>query len=229
MLILFDCDGVLVDSEIIAARVDADHLRKVGYEITPQEVTHRFAGLTSSAIVEIVERETGRPLPEGFLEEQKEELDRRLANELTVVPGVPELLDRLDRSRDLRAVCSNSSMQRLHISLERTRLYDRFAPNIFSAVEVRDRRPKPAPDVYLHATETLGFHARDTIVLEDSVFGIRAARDAGCRVIGFTGGAHTWPGHADMLIDAGAETVIKRIGDLPQIAEAVMSWEGMPD
>lgn len=229
MFIIFDCDGVLVDSEIIAARVDAEHLKKVGYEITPEEVIQRFAGLTSRDIVTLIEAELGRPLPEDFLEEQKEELDRRLAAEVQPVPGVFDLLDRLDRTGDPRAIGSNSSGERLRMELEKTRLYDRFAPHIFSAVEVGERKPKPAPDVYLHATEKLGFWPRDTIVVEDSAFGVRAAVAAGCRVVGFTGGAHTWPGHADILTEAGAETVIRRFADLPKVAEALMAWRGLVD
>ena len=227
MLLIFDCDGVLVDSEIIAAVVDSEHLAKLGYEIEPAEITRRFAGLTSQDIVEVVERELGHPLPEDFLEEQRVELDRRLAAELQPVPGVHELLDRLGDAP--RCVCSNSSSERLRISLEKTRLYDRFAPNIFSAVEVAERRPKPAPDVYLYATERMGFWPRDSLVIEDSVFGVRAARDAGCRVVGFTGGAHTWPGHADLLIEAGAETVIRRLLDVPKVAQAFMAWSGMAE
>ena len=69
----------------------------------------------------------------------------------------------------------------------------------------------------------------DTLVVEDSVFGVRAARDAGCRVVGFTGGAHTWPSHADVLTEAGAETVIKRFSDLPKVAEAFMAWGGLAE
>ena len=95
---MFDCDGVLVDSETIAAVVDAEHLAEVGFKITPEEVIRRFAGLTSVDIVEIIESEIGRPLAPGFLKEQKEELDRRLAAEVKAVPGAHELLDRIDES-----------------------------------------------------------------------------------------------------------------------------------
>ena len=120
-------------------------------------------------------------------------------------------------------------MKRLRISLEKTRLWDRFVPHIYSAVEVGDLQPKPAPNVYRHAMAAFGVDPRDTVVLEDSVFGVAAAKAAGARVIGFTGGAHTWPGHADLLTDAGAETVINRLADLPATAEALLAWEGMPD
>ena len=224
MLFMFDCDGVLVDSEIIAARVDAKHLAGIGFSITPEEVIRRFAGLTSRDIAEIIEAEIGRGLPENFLAEQKVEIDRRLAAEVEAVPGIHDLLDRLDGQR---CVCSNSSSERLRITMERTRIYDRFEPHIFSAVEVGTRQPKPDPNVYRYAMEQFGVDARETVVIEDSVFGVAAARAAGARVVGFTGASHAWPGLADLLTEAGAETVINRLADLPKVAEAFMAWDGV--
>ena len=225
MLFAFDCDGVLVDSEIIASQVDAELFTRSGYQITASEVSRRFAGLTSRAIHDIVEKEIGRPLPASYMEEQTAALDGRLARELKAVPGLTELLEKIEGQP--RCICSNSSTDRLRIELDKTRLWDKFAPNIFSAVEVGDQKPKPAPNVYAYAAQAMGFAPRDVLVLEDSVFGVHAAKAAGCRVLGFTGGSHTWPGHADLLTEAGAETVIRRFAELPQIAEAVMSWEGL--
>lgn len=227
MLYVFDCDGVLIDSEIIASSVDSEFLAEFGYEITPQEVNVRFAGLTSEATGDIVEAETGRKLPEDFFGRVRAEIDQRLARELKAVPGVHEMLDRLEGQQ--LCVCSNSSMERLKISMEKTRLWDRFTPHIYSAGNVGDRQPKPAPNVYRYAMAQFGADPRDTVVLEDSVFGVAAAKAAGARVIGFTGGAHTWPTHADVLTDAGAETVINRLANLPATAEALLAWEGMPD
>lgn len=226
MLYVFDCDGVLVDSEIIASAVDSEHLAEVGYSISPEDVTRRFAGLTARSIGEIVEAEIGRKLPEDFFARTRAEIDRRLANELKPIAGAHELLDRLDGPR---CVCSNSSTERLKISMERTRLWDRFKPYIFSAVEVGDKKPKPSPNVYSHALQQFGVNPREAVVLEDSVFGVTAAKAAGARVIGFTGGSHTWNMHADVLTEAGAETVINRLSDFPATAEALMAWEGLPD
>lgn len=227
MLFVFDCDGVIVDSEIIASAVDAEHLAEIGYTITPEEVTRRFAGLTARGIATIIEAEIGRALPDDFFAKTRTEIDRRLASELKPVPGIHELLDRIEGQP--RCVCSNSSTQRLRISLERTQLYDRFAPYIYSAVEVGDKQPKPSPNVYRYAAAQLRIDPREAVVLEDSVFGVAAAKGAGMRVVGFTGGGHSWPGHADLLTDAGAETVVNRLADFPQIAEALMSWEGLPE
>lgn len=226
MLFLFDCDGVLVDSEIIAAKVDSEQLAKVGFSITPDEVIRRFAGLISDDIIEIVEAEIGHPLPRDFHEQQKHALDIRLKEETEAVKGVHEMLDRLEGPR---CVCSNSSMERLKITMERTALWDRFRPYIYSAVEVGTRKPKPAPDVYLYGMEQFGAKPKESIVIEDSIFGVTAARRAGARVVGFTGGRHAWPGLADLLTEAGADTVINRMADLPRVAEALMAWDGVGD
>lgn len=108
--------------------------------------------------------------------------------------------------------------------LQRVGLYELFAPNIFSAKEVGTKKTKPAPDVFLYAAKQFGVDPKDVIVIEDSAHGIQGARAAGMRVIGFTGGAHTYPGHADKLTDAGAETVIHRHKDLPSVIEALSVW-----
>ena len=96
-------------------------------------------------------------------------------------------------------------------------------------LEVGDRQPKPSANVFNHAAKQFDAEPRQCIVIEDSLFGVAAARDADMRVIGFTGGSHSWPGHADMLTEAGAETVIKRFADLPRVAEALMQWDGLQD
>jgi HAD superfamily hydrolase (TIGR01509 family) len=226
MLFIFDCDGVLVDSEIIAAKVDADLLTEAGYEISAEDMIRRFAGLTAEDFMRIVEEEMGHKLPADFHKDQKEELDIRLAKELKAVAGVEEMLDRIDGPR---CIASNSTGERLKMMLTRTGLYDRFRPYIFSAREVGDKQPKPSPNVYVHAIKEFGVEPREALVVEDSVFGVRAAKAAGARVVGFTGGAHTWPTHADLLTDAGAETVIKRFSDLPAVAEAFVAWGGMEE
>ena len=224
MLVIFDCDGVLVDSEILASRVDSERLKTVGYDISVDEMSHRFPGLTWDRISKLIEADLGHSLPENFHDETDAELDRRLATELDIIPGVHEMLDRLDYQR---CICSNSSPERLKLSLTRTRLYDRFRPYIFSAVAIGNKRPKPAPDVFLHGAAEFGVDPGETIVIEDSTHGVHGARAAGMRVIGFTGGSHSWPGHADALTAAGAETVIRRMSDLPATIEALASWAGM--
>jgi HAD superfamily hydrolase (TIGR01509 family) len=226
MLFVFDCDGVIVDSEVIASAVDAELLAEIGYEITPEAVTRRFAGLTARAIADLIAAETGRPMPDDFIARTRAEIDRRIAAELKPVSGIAEVLDRLDGPR---CVCSNSTGERLRMSLEKTGLHDRFAPHIFSAVEVGDKQPKPSPNVYLHAIAVFGIDPREAVVIEDTPPGVQAAKASGARVVGFTGASHTWPGHADLLTEAGAETVINRLADLPAVAEALMAWEGLAE
>lgn len=222
MLVIFDCDGVLVDSEIIAAQVDSGLLTEAGYEISADEVGQRFAGLNWNKIVEAVEAELGRSIPEEILVRSETELDIRLAAEVQAVAGADAMLDRLDFAR---CICSNSSGERLKMTLSKTGLYDRFRPYIFSAREVRDGHGKPSPDVFLHAAETLEFEPRMTAVVEDSVVGVQGAVAAGMRVVGFTGASHTWPGHGEALMDAGAVTVVNRLADLPATFEALAEWD----
>lgn len=221
MLVIFDCDGVLVDSEIIASRVDADILTEAGYAISAEEFAHRFAGLTGEQAFAIAGEALGHPIPREFHDRAHDEIDRRLAAEVEALPGAHEALDALDGPR---CICSNSSTDRLRISLTRTGLWDRFRPYIFSAREVGEGREKPAPDVYLHAARTLGARPEETLVIEDSVAGVTGAVRAGMRVIGFTGASHTWPGHGEALMEAGAETIIRRLRDAPATVEAMRSW-----
>ena len=220
-LILFDCDGVLVDSEIISAKVDASLLKELGYEISANEIAERFAGLTQDRILELLTAEAGIRFPEDYAERQRVELDRRLAAEITPIAGVHEMLDRLDLPR---AICSNSSSERLKIVLEPTKLWDRFRPYVYAAREVGTMRPKPAPDVYLYGCRQFETAPRETIVLEDSVHGVAAAVAAGCRVVGFTGGQHSYAGHGHALAEAGAETVIRRLSEFPGVVEAFSNW-----
>ncbi|SON54672.1 6-phosphogluconate phosphatase [Hartmannibacter diazotrophicus] len=223
MLIIFDCDGVLVDSETISAQVNADLFKEVGFEISIEEMNARFAGLTGAKIMEAVEEEIGRSLPEDFLARADAEIDRRIAS-VPAIEGAHELLDRLD---DARCICSNSTSARLKLSLTSAKLYDRFKPYIFSAKEVGTKLSKPAPDVFLYAAREFDVDPRDVIVLEDSVHGVEGAVAAGMRVVGFTGGSHSWPGHADMLTDAGAETVVRRLVDAAPVIEAMKVWGGL--
>ena len=155
-----------------------------------------------------LQQQLGRPLPADYLERALVELDSRLAH-VKPIEGVHALLDRLGSPR---CVCSNSSTQRLRISMTAAGLWERFAPHIFSAPEVG--RSKPAPDVFLHAARVLGARPEDTLVIEDSVHGVAGAVSAGMRVLGFTGGGHSWPGHADALLKAGAQTVVSRFADV---------------
>lgn len=220
-LVIFDFDGVLVDSEIIAAEVEAELLAEVGVRIEPEDLIARYAGLTFKEILLRIEREENVPLPASLLDHCHAEVDRRLQAEVRAVDGA----ERTIRSVGERfCIASNSAPARIAMMLERTSLAPLFNGNVFSALNIRGGRPKPAPDVFLHAAERMGADPARTVVLEDSVHGVTAAKSAGMRVIGFVGGAHSWPGHAEVLAEAGAETVVRRHADVPATITALMSW-----
>jgi HAD superfamily hydrolase (TIGR01509 family) len=221
MLIIFDCDGVLIDSEILSAEVDCAILREYGYEIAPLELAHRFAGITTEGIFKIIGEEIGREFPAAAIDRAKRETDERLRRDVLPIAGVHQMLDALD---DPRCICSNSRSERLSVSLEKAGLWDRFRPYVFSAQEVGSRREKPAPDVFLYAARELETDPADAIVIEDSVTGVTGAVAAGMRVIGFTGASHSWPGHGEALMDAGAVTVVRRLLDVPPTLEALREW-----
>jgi HAD superfamily hydrolase (TIGR01509 family) len=223
-LIIFDCDGVLVDSEIIAADVESKLLTEAGYPISAEEMGERFAGMTWQNILFQVEREASIPLSASLLDRSEKLLDLRLANDVTAIAGVEFALARLDMPR---CICSNSSSARLDMMLTKVGLKSFFAPHIYSAKDLGPDRVKPKPDIFLHGAAQFDLAPSQVVVIEDSVHGVHAARQAGMRVIGFTGASHTYPSHADRLTDAGAETVIARMTDLPGVVAALAEWDGV--
>lgn len=223
MLIIFDCDGVLVDSEILAIEVELAAYAEYGFDISTEEFSERFSGMTGHEIMREIEDELDRGLPETLHDDIQTRIDDKLANELDIVANAHDMLDQLDNPR---CICSNSSSERLKISLKRTDLYDRFRPYIFSAPEVGNQEPKPSSNVYLHAAKELESDPSSTIVIEDSVHGVSGAANAGMRVVGFTGASHTYASHAERLMEAGAETTINRLSDFPAVVQAMAEWDG---
>lgn len=222
-LIIFDCDGVLVDSEIIAAQVESRLLTEAGYPISVEEMGERFAGMTWRNILLQVEKEADIPLSASLLDKSEKLLDARLARDVKIIDGVRLALSRLTTQR---CICSNSSTHRLDMMLDKVGLKPYFAPHIFSAKDLGPDRVKPKPDIFLHAAEKFNVSPGNVLVIEDSVHGIHGATAAGMRVVGFTGASHTYPSHADRLTDAGAETVISRMADLPAVVAALSEWAG---
>ena len=220
-LVIFDCDGVLADSEIIAARVEAQLLTAAGFEITPEELAQNYAGLTFKDIMLRIEQEAHILFKATMIDEAEKLVDRRLAREVRAIDGAREAVLSV---RAKRCVCSNSSAARLDATLTRIGLKPFFEGATFSAVDIPSGRPKPAPDVFLHAAQAMGANPAKTFVIEDSVHGVTGAIAAGMRVIGFTGASHTHPGHADLLTEAGAETVIHRWADFPAVIAALSEW-----
>jgi HAD superfamily hydrolase (TIGR01509 family) len=220
-LIIFDCDGVLVDSEIVAARVEAEMLREAGHDITAEELAERYSGLTFRDIMMKIEKEAQMLFQASLIERAETKVDERLRSEVKPIDGVAQAVASLHLKK---CICSNSSEERIAAMLQRTGLAPLFEGVIFSSLSTPSARPKPAPDVFLHAAEKMGADPARTIVIEDSVHGITGARAAGMRVIGFTGASHTHPNHASMLMEAGAETTISRMADLKAMIEALSEW-----
>jgi len=220
-LVIFDCDGVLVDSEVIAAAVEAELLTAAGYPITGEEISEIYSGLTFSDIMLRIEEKAAIPFQASLIDQAEALVDRRLKAKVRAIDGVHKAVAGVSVNR---CICSNSSGERLEMMLTKTALMPFFSGRIFSSLDTPTKKPKPAPDVFLHAAETMGADPANTFVIEDSVHGIAGARAANMRVIGFTGAAHSFPGHADALTEAGAETVIRRWADFRGVVAALSEW-----
>jgi HAD superfamily hydrolase (TIGR01509 family) len=211
-LVIFDCDGVLIDSELIGARVEAAELSRIGIPLAEDEILTRFLGMTAEAMYHALEIEYRCTLPTGFAATVQAEIDAAFERDLQVIPGIHETLDRLAVAS---CVASSSTLARLRHSLGLTGLYARFAPHVFSAEQVA--HGKPAPDLFLHAAAKMSCAPARCLVIEDSISGVRGAAAAGMRAWGFIGGGHCVDGHDARLRDAGAESVFERMTDLPML------------
>jgi HAD superfamily hydrolase (TIGR01509 family) len=211
-LVIFDCDGVLVDSEPIACRVMARELTALGYPLSPDDCRERFTGVSMKTVMAMIEADWGQPLPAGFENHLRERDFEAFRAELQPVPGVADMLAHLDIPR---CVASSGTPEKIRFTLTVTGLIGAFAPHLFSARMVA--HGKPAPDLFLHAAERMATPPGSCVVVEDSVAGIEAARAAGMRVLGFAGAGHAGPGYAERLAAAGADTVFTRMPDLPTL------------
>jgi len=210
MLLIFDFDGVLVDSEVLACRIDAEFLTGLGVPYTTEEILRQFVGVSLKDMISRIEAEHGCRLPTDFGEKLNRILFARFEAELKPVPGVREAILALPFPR---CVASSSIPERIALSLRVTGLADLF-DHVFSASEVA--RGKPAPDLFLHAASKMSVSPDDCLVIEDSPAGVQAAIAAGMRVIGFVGGSHCGPEHQGKLRQAGATTIIERMADLSE-------------
>jgi HAD superfamily hydrolase (TIGR01509 family) len=211
MLLIFDCDGVLVDSEVLSCQIDAELLTSLGMPYTADEVARQFVGVSLKDMIARIEAERGLKLPADFGEQINRTLFARFETELRPIPGVRDAILALPHPR---CVASSSTPDRIALSLRVTGLNDLFN-HLFSSVQVP--RGKPAPDLFLHAADQMGFAPADCLVIEDSIAGVQAARAAGMKVIGFTGGGHCNPEHEEKLRQAGASVVIERMNELSEI------------
>ncbi|MCY1667072.1 HAD family hydrolase [Rhizobium sp. SL86] len=184
-LVIFDCDGVLVDSEPLSIRVLIDVARAHGAELDEAEAYRKFLGRSLSNLISVLDTDFGIAADAGFLERMRSDLYRRFETELQPVSGVADALATLPFRR---CVASSSQPERIRLSLRLTGLLAFFEPHIFSATMVDNG--KPAPDLFLHAAQVMQTEPVDCIVIEDSPAGILAAKRAGMTVFAFTGGSH---------------------------------------
>ncbi|HKZ15433.1 MAG TPA: HAD family hydrolase [Solirubrobacterales bacterium] len=211
-LLIFDCDGVLVDSDRISLRIQAERLTALGLPMTYEDCVREFLGLGMPATLRLIEERLGKPLPPGWAEELDEEVEAAFRRELKPVPGIVEALDRITLQT---CVASSGSHEKMTLTLGLTGLYERFAGRIFSADEVA--RGKPDPDLFFFAAERMGVVPERCIVVEDSPFGVAAARAAGMSALGYAADAE--PRAVGALFDAGA-IVFTSMADLPGLLEA---------
>lgn len=205
-LIIFDCDGVLVDSEPLANRVLHRLLASIGLRMTLEEVMSGYIGRTRQGCIDLTEEKLGRPVPDTFVADWNALLFETFRKELRAVEGVKDLIAGLGVPS---CVATNSGADRLRVSLESVGLLARFEGRMFSADEVA--HPKPAPDLFLHAARKLGFAPATCTVIEDSITGVRAAAAAGMTVLGYAAAAHADPAAMNA---AGAEVFT----DMKQVA-----------
>lgn len=197
-LVIFDCDGVLVDSERLTVAVEARMLTELGWPHTPDDVVARFMGRSSEAALAEIGAVIGEDNARRFDEESTLEIYRAFDSDLVAVSGVAEVVDRLHAVGLVTCVASSGSHAKMRRTLGLTELHDRFTGRIFSASEVR--HGKPAPDLFLHAARQLSFPPESCVVVEDSAYGVRAAVAAGMTAFGYAGGLTP----AAALEDAGA-------------------------
>ena len=181
-LVIFDCDGVLVDSERLAVRVEASLIRSLGGMLSEQDILERFVGRSEAYLLPHIERAVGRQLPE-WSQLYERHLYEAFRSELAAVAGIEAALDQLAIPA---CVASSGSQQKVRFTLGLTGLLERFDGRIFSATEVQ--HGKPAPDLFLHAAAQLGVAPGACVVVEDSKWGVAAARAAGMRSLGYAGG-----------------------------------------
>ena len=186
-LIIFDCDGVLVDSEPISVAVLVEQLGAAGMAIDSDEVYRRFLGRSLSAVIDAAREDFGLEIDEVFQSRMRANLYQRFRADLQPMAGVADAVDGLQAHGLCWCVASSSQRERIELSLTVTGLISRF-PDIFSATMVENG--KPAPDLFLLAARTMGYEPRHCIVVEDSPAGVAAAKAAGMKVFAFTGGGH---------------------------------------
>lgn len=213
MLVIFDCDGVLVDSEPLANTCFARALQREGLDWTVEETMRRLMGRSMKSCVEIVEHELDRALPDGFVDRlQADTMEAFRDAPLKTVPGIVEAIDAIEAAGIATCVASSGGLDKMRVTLGIVGLWSRFEGRIFSSSQVP--RGKPFPDLFLHAAIQMNEQPFDCTVVEDSLPGIQAARSAGMRALAYVGAPHT---DAEALRAAGGRT-FDAMSSLPMLA-----------
>ncbi|MCB1388453.1 MAG: HAD family hydrolase [Rhodobacteraceae bacterium] len=216
-LVIFDCDGVLVDSEPVSLEVMLALLAELGCTLDPSEGYAHFLGKSLGSVREWLERERGVALNDTVLAEMRRRLLARFEAELQAMPGVDAAVRQLETPV---CVASSSQPDRIRLSLRVTGLLPLFEPNLFSATMVANG--KPAPDLFLLAARRMGADPADCLVVEDSPAGIAAAHAAGMRSIAFVGGSHAKAAHLRSAVEKLAPmAIISEMTMLPALIRSV--------
>lgn len=214
--LIFDFDGVLIESEYEGNRQIAEYLTAIGHTTSAEESMARFMGLAGQDFIDAIERWIGRPLPDDFHPARTAENDRVLAEGIAAVAGAVAFIRALPPELP-RAIASSSSTHWIVTHLDHLGLRDAFGNMIFSGRE-HVARGKPAPDIYLHAADALGVEIGRTVILEDSPVGAQGAVASGAHVIGLCAGNHCGPGHDARLRAIGVHAIAH---DFTQVARLI--------
>ncbi len=208
-LFIFDCDGVLIDSEVIANRTNVEVLAELGIHFSLEEYMERFVGVSLRDEVIEIERLRQIKLPHDYEAKLMTHKYKVFDEELKAIEGITDFVKSIQTPK---AVASGSSPERLEYTLKLTHLWEFFAPHIYSTTLVP--KSKPAPDIFLYTAEKFNVKPEKCLVIEDSTLGVRAGVAAGMTVIGFTGGSHIKNGHEEKLLGLGAAKVFSNMQGL---------------
>lgn len=213
--IIFDFDGVLLESEFELNRLTAELLTQLGHETTTDQALAKFTGLSGKDVVGAIEAHIGGAIPDLFHERMRESSRRVLRDGIEPVIGAVEFVRSLPPELP-KAVASSSSTKWLYGHLDHLGLAEVFGPHVYSGHE-HVERGKPAPDIYLHAADQLGVAIRECVIVEDSRVGVTGALASGARVIGFAAGSHCTDGYEDVLRALGVREVARSFEELERM------------
>lgn len=221
-LVIFDFDGVLIDSEYLSAKIAAKLINEAGCKITIEELCEHYSGYVFKDILKDLEQKTECYFSASIIEKMQQKFIKAIPHELKLIDGIIENLNKIDVNF---CICSNASNADIELILKNLNIWHLFEGKIFSAPDTGTKQLKPSPDIFLYAAEQYNVAPTACLVIEDSVPGILAAKKANMRVVGFTGGSHTYQKHSNVLSEAGAETVYCDHADLPNLIQAMREWK----